>query len=358
MRIIHWRGHAGTSAMSKIKVRTIGRIVSTCLVLVSAVSLLQGQEVCIRITAQDSTLNNLVDPPDYKTAKPGTLGAVHRTGKGTRTMLLIPGLGFGGGVFKEFMDRFADDYRMYAVTLPGFGGTPAPPSPDEGTSFGKQTWTNAALSAIEKLMEDEALGNPIIVGHWLTGTQLALRLAMKHPDKVKGVIILAGASRIVFDDPQYAPHFATPEKRVQTTDKVSAPFWFKTVTRETWDDNNFLPGDYAINPVRGLRLWREAAVPPLHVWVRYLLEFQAQDISPALSNLTVPTLILKPGLDGVYHDSGKNYMEDFCHKSWEGFVEKNAKITVKTIPNSRACLWFDQPAEVNSAVSNFLKSIQ
>ena len=355
---MHWPVNDRTSAVHKVNVRTFGGIVSAWLVLMCAVSLLHGQEVCIRITAQDSTLNNLVDPPGYRTARPGTLGGVLRAGKGTRSMILIPGLGFGGGVFKEFMDRYADDYSMYAVTLPGFGGTPAPPSPNEGTSFGEQTWTNAALSAIEEFMIDESIENPIVVGHWLTGTQLALRLAMKHPDEIKAVVILAGASRMVFDDPQYAPHFATAEKRVQTTDKISAPFWFKTVTRETWDDNNFLPGDYAINPIRGLRLWREAAVPPLHVWVRYLLEFQAQDISPALSNLTVPTLILKPGLEGVFYDAGKNYMEDFCQKSWEGFVEKNAKITVKTIPNSRACLWFDQPAEVNTAVSDFLKSIQ
>jgi hypothetical protein len=38
--------------------------------------------------------------------------------------------------------------------------------------------------------------------------------------------------------------------------------------RETWDDNNFLPGDYAVNPILGLRLWREAASPQVHVWIR------------------------------------------------------------------------------------------
>jgi pimeloyl-ACP methyl ester carboxylesterase len=161
----------------------------------------------------------------------------------------------------------------------------------------------------------------------------------------------------MFSDTTNNKYIATPAKRVASIDNFQAPRWFKTVTRETWDDNNFLPGDYAVNPIRGLRLWREAASPKLHVWVRYLCEFNAQDISVEIAKLTVPTLILKPGLEGNFNEPGGNYMELFCHKSWEGSVENNPKIRVKTIPNSRVCLWFDQPEEVNRAVTDFLKSV-
>lgn len=296
-------------------------------------------------------------PPGYRTGKLGTLGGVVRAGTRTQAMILIPGLGFGGSVFSEFMEGFAGQYRMYAVTLPGFGGTAAPPAPGEKTSFGEQTWTNGALAAIEKLIEDEGIQNPIIVGHWLTGTQLALRLAMKHPDKVRAVVILAGSARMVGSDSARAAMLSTLEKRIAVIDKFMAPRWFKTVTRETWDDNNFLPGDYAVNPVRGLRLWREAAAPGLHVWVRYLCEFNAQDITLEMDKLTVPTLILKPGLEGIYHTAGNNYMENYCHKNWEGSIGNNRNISVKTIPDSRVCLWFDQPQEVRKAVVDFLAGI-
>jgi pimeloyl-ACP methyl ester carboxylesterase len=333
-------------------------IPGVCLISGATVPAVHGQEVCQRIMEQDSTLNNLVDPPGYQTARPGTLGAVVHRGNGTQAMILIPGLGFGGEVFREFMEAFDEKYRMYVVTLPGFGGTPAPPCPGEGTSFGEQTWTNGALGAIEKLIKDEGLQNPIIVGHWLTGTQLALRLAMKHPDHVKAVVILSGSTRMIVSDQRYAPYYSTPEKRVAAVDAFLAPRWFKTVTRETWDDNNFLPGDYAVNDVQGLRLWRTAASPRLHVWVRYLCEFNAQDISPEMSKVTVPTLILKPGLDGVARDPDRSYMDNYCNKSWDGSVENNPKITVKTIPNSRVCLWFDQPEEVNKAVVGFLNGVR
>ena len=339
--------------------RSPGALIVTtiCLIAVAWTSPVHGQEGYKRIMAQDPTLNNLVDPPGYKTAGLGTLGGVVRAGTGTQAMILVPGLGFGGGVFGEFMAGLADKYRMYAVTLPGFGGTAAPPCPGEKTSFSEQTWTNAALGAIEKLIKDEDIRDPIIVGHWLAGTQIALRLAMKHPGKVRAVVILSGSARMVINDPAYATYYGTPERRVASIDTYLAPKWFKTVTRETWDDNNFLPGDYAVNPVLGLRLWREAAAPKLHVWVRYLCEFNAQDISLEMDKVTVSTLILKPGLERIYHDSGNNYMDGYCNKSWEGPAGKNPGITMQTIPDSRVCLWLDQPQAVKAAVVDFLTGL-
>lgn len=317
----------------------------------------RAQVVVKQIMVQDSTLNNLVDPPGYRTAALGTLGGVTRAGTGSQPMILVPGLGFGGGVFREFMERFGDSHRMYAVTLPGFGGTPAPPCPPEGTSFGEQTWTEGALRAIEALIEKENIRNPIVVGHWLTGTQIALRLARRHPTSIKAVVLLAGSAKMVLDDPRAAEYYGTPERRVASIDGFLAPRWFKTVTRETWDDNNFQPGDYAIHPVLGLRLWRQAASPDLHVWVRYLCEFNAQDVTTEMDKIAVPTLLLQPGLEGLWHDPGSNYMRNYCHTSWKGSVEKNPKLIVKTIPESRICLWLDQPEAVHEAITGFLKQV-
>jgi len=305
---------------------------------------------------QDSTLNNLVDPPAYQMAPLGTLGGVSQSGVGSQAMILIPGLGFGGDVFDELVARWKDKFRMYTVTLPGFGGTAAPPCPAESVSFGEQTWTNGALLAIENLMKQENIKRPIIVGHWLTGTQLALRLAMNHPEDVRAAIILAGSARMVSTDTTRMPRNLPLERRVAGIDRYMAPRWFKTVTRATWDDNNFLPGDYAVNPVCGLRLWRKAAEPRLHVWVRYLCEFNAQDITLELNKLTIPTLVVQPGLDGIYHDPGNNYMEAFAHASWDGVADTNPKIKRVTIPDSRACLWYDQPEKLDAVVDEFLRS--
>lgn len=87
----------------------------------------------------DSTINNLVHNQGYKVGLWGELGAVKKFGTGIQSLILIPGLGFDNSVFDDFMEANKSRYRMYAVTLAGYGGTPAPPMPSEKTSYAEQT---------------------------------------------------------------------------------------------------------------------------------------------------------------------------------------------------------------------------
>ena len=78
---------------------------------------------------QDSTLDNLVHAEGYETCELDTLGRITQVGTGSRDMILIAGAGFGGDIYDAFMNSRKDRYAMYAITLPGFGGTAAPPMP-------------------------------------------------------------------------------------------------------------------------------------------------------------------------------------------------------------------------------------
>ena len=69
---------------------------------------------------QDPSLDNLVHEAGYKTAEPGSLGAVVERGKGPIDMVLISGFGVGASAFEGFMQRNAKRYHMLAITLPGF----------------------------------------------------------------------------------------------------------------------------------------------------------------------------------------------------------------------------------------------
>lgn len=345
--------------MTNYLLRLVRVTVVACSIFVFGFSITSfSQQSCPRIMVQDSSLNNLVDPVGYKTGTLGELGRVDKMGTGRQAMILIPGMGMGGGVFKDFMEANKDKYTMYAVTLPGIDGTPAPPLPPESVSFGQTPWTNGAFTAIEKLIENEKIERPILVGNWMTGTQLALRLALKYPDKIKAVIIPSGyACMVMTDTSVYKPH-PPLETRIAGIDKYMIPRWFKTVTRDTWDDNNYMPHDYAVNPIMGLRIWREAAEPALHVWVRYLNEFYCQDIAQQLDSLTVPTLLLYPGLEGLYSDPNQNYMYASCHTSWASSAPNHKLITSVTIPNSRICMWIDQPEKFNDEMSKFLAGVK
>ncbi len=304
---------------------------------------------------QDATLNNLVHPEGYESCALGTLGRVTQVGTGSEDMILIAGAGFGGDIYDAFMNSKKDRYTMYAVTLPGFGGTPAPPMPPPGTSYGEQTWTKSAQRAIERLIDEKKMKRPIVVGHWLNATQVALGLALENPDRIGAVIIISGRAKYMPVGPPRGPPLTTSEQRARLMDTIMAPRWFKTETRDTWDDNNFYPHDYASHPVRALQLWRQAYQPTLPVWVRYLCEGQSRDISLELKDLKVPTLILKPGFDkDFYFQPELDYMRAFCHDSWKGVENLSDMIAIQTIEDSRVFIMDDQPEKLDQAVEAFL----
>jgi len=322
------------------------------LLLFSVPATLGGQT---RSMAQDATLDNLRHPPGVETAAFATLGRVRQLGEGRRKLLLIPGLGFGDDVWSEFMERHRAEFTMYAVTLPGFGGTPPLAMPAEGSRLAETPWTRSAITAIEHLLDEQRIERVTIVAHWALATQIALRLALEHPERVEAVVVIGGPLKVYYDG---SPGMMTwtAEQRAQFVEAMAAR-WFKTVTRTTWDDNNFMSYDYAINPRRGLHLWRQAQAPSLAVWVRYLLEFYSFDLGPDLDELRVPTLVVQPGFDdpAYYVEEGRNYMRNLCLDSWRAATEASARLELVTIPGSRLFVMYDQPEELDRALAGFLQ---
>lgn len=270
-------------------------------------------------------------------------------------MILIPGIGFGGDVFAEFMERRKDRFTMFAVTLPGFGGTAGLPLPEPGTSIRDHLWTNSAVTAVLDLMNRERIGRATLVSHWLFGTQVAFRLVLEHPDRFDALILIGGVAESYYSNTPAMLDW-TLEQRIRSADGL-AMRWFRTVTRKTWDDQNFMSYDYAINPLRGLFLWREAAMPSLPAWIRYLLESYAQDPTILLSRLKTPTLVIKPGFDdpAMFVDDGRDYMTSLTHDSWRNVEGKVPAIEFATIPASRLFVWFDQPAKLDETIDDFLR---
>lgn len=245
---------------------------------------------------QDSTLNNLVHPPGYLTSAIGELGSVSKSGSGKTAMILVPGLGFGKEIFDDMIPHYADEYTVYAITPAGFGETSAPPMPDTGTTYSQLSWTNGIVSAILKLAEEEQLDKPVILAHFVTGTQVALNLALNHPDRIGKVIIIGGSpyryqpgmKNGQWSDWEHEKQY-TPEERSKVMETIWAPRWFKTVTKRTWDSNMWTPEDYCMDTARGKKLFRTSADVPLQVMIRYLIEWMAYDVSATYKALSVPT---------------------------------------------------------------------
>ncbi|MFN8062754.1 MAG: alpha/beta hydrolase [Vicinamibacterales bacterium] len=327
------------------------RTVAIALLLAGSVSASGAQS---RSMAQDATANNLRHAPGTTTTAPPSLGHITKSGAGPRKVLLLPGLGFADDVWAEFMERHKADATMVAVTFPGFGGTSPMPMPPDGTPYASLTWTQAIVRGLEALLVSEGFTRVTIVAHWALASQVAMQLSLDHPDRVDAVILIGGPLKVYYEGAKNMLEW-TAAQRAQFVEGMASG-WFKTVTRRTWDDNNFMSYDYAVNPRRGLFLWREAQEPSLPVWIRYLLEFYSIDLSVRLKDLARPMLVVRPGFDDAqfYVEPDRNYMRNLCLDSWRGAEAVNERIEFVTVPQSRLFVMFDQPEVLDRIVGDFL----
>ena len=310
---------------------------------------------------QDSTLNNLIHPAGYETSPNGRLGAVSQSGHGKSSMILIPGIGFGGDVFDELIAAYKDRFTVYAVTPAGFGNTAAPAMPAAGTSYAEMTWTNGIVTGVLDLIEKENLDRPIVVGHFATGTQVALNLALAHPEKIGKVIILSGQPYRYYPSRTDASQFdwskeskLTQERRSQLADQYWAPKWFKTVTKETWISNNWQANEYSADSSFGMKWVDESAAVPLQVNIRYLLEFFTYDVTSRYQDIKIPVLILIPSFDDAFLTGREEYLKYFQQEAWNSARNKNPLLQFKVVPDSRIFMWHDNPSGTFNAIDNFL----
>jgi pimeloyl-ACP methyl ester carboxylesterase len=299
-----------------------------------------------RTLVQDSTVNNLVAAPGAPVTPPGRLGAVERVGTGRTHVVLIPGAGFGGAVYRPFADSMAAafDVTVHLITLPGFGGTAPWALP--ATPYRDATWMRASEAAIVRYLDSLRIATASVIGHWIVGSQIALRLGLDHPQRVDRVVLLAGVAESYYKvGPDTRPW--TLEQRASFADAMGTR-WFRTVTYATWHDNNFMPYDYAVQPLRGMLLWRRASEPAVSTWVRYLLEFYATDVTIELPRLRVPVVRVEPALDdpGVFVDGQNTYLRDLLHESWSIADSLAPSIRRVVVSGARTFVMYDQPAEV------------
>ena len=307
---------------------------------------------------QDPKLDNLVHAEGYATAKPDTLGAVVERGKGPIDMVLVSGFGSGASVFEGFLRRNAERYHMLAVTLAGFEGTAAPPMPPAGTSYGAQTWTRGAITAVTNLIAEKKLARPVLVGHFVNGTQVAARIALEHPEATRALVLLAGSPRYEpTEGSPYWPKGMTLEQKVKAVDDVLAPRWFKTVTRKTWVKGNFVGSDYSVvDETRGGKAADRANEPPLPVLVRYLCEFHASDLKPDLAGLKPPLLLLQPAFtEALRADTKRKYLAGYLDEPWGDRFAGRPHTVVKFLEGAGILVMDDAAEEVDRTIAAFLE---
>ena len=306
--------------------------------------------------------DNLVHPEGYETTELGMLGGLEGVGEGAREMVLIPGFGLHAEVFRPFVEHNRERYRMLLATPAGFGESPAPPMPvaadaSSPVSYGERTWCRAFELALIRRMAKRRIERPILVGY-SDGAQHALRLALEHPDRVAGVVSIAGEPFRVF------PLLEAGAPRTQLIDEQLARGRLRTVTRAAWNAGMGRGAWYSAEEELGARLYEARLLPTIPTMVRYSCEKWSYDPRPDLAELVeaggfdVPILALVPDSTQLADDAAyQRYLRAAQLAPWEELAEI-AEVEVVRIDGARLGLLHDRTAAVSDAVAAFVERLE
>ncbi|WP_133501441.1 pimeloyl-ACP methyl ester esterase BioH [Cognatilysobacter terrigena] len=98
------------------------------------------------------------------------------------SLALIHGWAMHGGLFKPLAERLRDRYTLHLVDLPGHG-------------HARDSDIPLDPHVLSSLLVD-AVPDAVWLG-WSLGGQFALRNALEHPDRVRGLVLLASSPRFV-----------------------------------------------------------------------------------------------------------------------------------------------------------------
>ena len=99
-------------------------------------------------------------------------------------MVLIHGLSSYMGFWEYQVPAFADDYRVLALDLPGYGASGKPDAP-----YTPPWYADTIAAWMEKVGVD---GPAVVTGHSMGG-QIAVHLALRYPEKVDRLVLSAPA---------------------------------------------------------------------------------------------------------------------------------------------------------------------
>ncbi|HET7569988.1 MAG TPA: alpha/beta hydrolase [Gammaproteobacteria bacterium] len=278
------------------------------------------------------------------TPKTYTVGTLHvdQYGSHGRPLILIPGLGSGAWVWKETIAHFKHDHVIYALTLAGFDGTPAPR--DAGNLF------DAADASLLKLIRQHHIDKPVLIGHSLGGT-LAIRFAEEHSDLLGGVIAADGLP--VF------PMFArmTDQQRQAAAQRAGDAIAHATPAQFKAQQIGFMKRVGVIDPAKAEKYGQLQARSDPAATANYLVGDASADYRPDLDKIHVPLLEIAPYYKPDYAKAVGG-RPPLSQAMIIGFYERllngapHAKVI--SIAPSRHFVMLDQPAKFRHAVAAFL----
>jgi N-formylmaleamate deformylase len=234
-----------------------------------------------------------------------------------RPVILIPGLGCPGSIWKDTVAHLAPVAQTHVLTLSGFAGRPAIDKPLVAT----------ARAELATYIRDRRLEHPVVIGHslggflayWIAGTEPELLGAVIAVDAVPAIGAFPGAT----------------DGGAQMRDgwkKMSADE-FAAATRQFF-------GTMANDPIQLQPLLAEILRSDQHAMADAFYELFATDIRPELPNISAPVLAI---------------IADSPYQKF--IVEQLATVPkheVVVLPRTKHIVMYDDPTGFQRAVDTFL----
>ncbi len=275
---------------------------------------------------------------------------VETKGTGPTTLVLIPGLNCDWTAYESFMDRNAAKYTMHAVTLPGFGGSAAPPVP-EGAKASQDLWLHNAEEAVVALIDQKKLSKPVVVGHSL-GAYLAICIAEHSPDKIGGAVAIDGFAAF----PMGAASMPVEQRRALVDEQIAPSManqpaeqfaeFGKQMFRMMITDQK-RADEMAAKQIPGVK--------PATT-TRYYLELMAADATGGLKANKAPLLVVA----ALPAEGDKPFGVDAAQtrETWEAQFKDAGNTTITYVENSRHFIQEDQPAKLDEAIAKFVEGLK
>jgi pimeloyl-ACP methyl ester carboxylesterase len=256
---------------------------------------------------------------------------------GKPSLIFIPGLTCGPWEWSGEIAHFSSNYRIYALTLPGFDGTPAIQAPLFDT-VSADFWT---------LLQTQHIDRPEVVGHSLGGT-LAILLAEQHPERLRKVIALDGLP--IFPGTQLMP----TAQRIAMAKQSSTALAQMSKAQFAQSQKRSMP--FMVTAVAdAAAIASQTAESDPAATAQWVYEDFTLDLRPQLKKATVPIVEIAP-FDPAFDPLGPAALSNSSAKQqyYAALFEGAPNAGVQIISPSRHFMMYDQPAALDAALARLL----
>jgi len=274
----------------------------------------------------------------------GQVGTLKFEVHGTRgrPVILIPGLEGGPWVWKGTIAGLEKDHVVYALTLAGFDGMPAPAR--------KAGLMDQADASLLQLIGQRHIDRPVLVGHSLGGT-LALRFAGEHAALIAGVVAVDGLPILPGMDRVSAEQRRAIAQRTRTQMAAMTPAQFQAAALAYMEQVG------TIDPGLAARYAPMNARSDAAATAEYMAEDMAADNRPLLRQANLPILEISPYYAPDFARPPLQFSEAQKAAYYQGLLADAPHAKVVSIAPSRHFAMLDQPAKFQQVLDNFLDSL-